>query len=125
MNLAPSPDLIELAARVQRPEDERDIRGLLTHYAFNANLGRSRAWVELFTDDGAIDLGETVHAMSGAAAPEGYSRRARFEGREELLLDFITALPHRRVEHRSQHHTAGGPLIMEVPVTTRSRKVTR
>jgi SnoaL-like domain len=103
-----------IAARVQRLEDERDIRALLTTYAFNADLGRSRAWVELFTDDGAIDLGETVHAMSGAAAPEGYPARPRFEGHEELLLDFITALPHRRVERRSQHHTAAGPLIIDV-----------
>ncbi|HEY2298687.1 MAG TPA: nuclear transport factor 2 family protein [Jatrophihabitans sp.] len=51
--------------------------------------------------------------MNGAAAPPGYSSRARFEGHDELLLDFITALPHRRVERRSQHHTADGPLVVE------------
>lgn len=103
-----------LARRVQLLEDERDIRRLLCEYAFSADLGRSRAWVELFTEDGAIDLGETVQAMSGAAAPENYPTRPRFVGHEQLLLDFITALPHRRVERRSQHHTAGGPLVIEV-----------
>jgi hypothetical protein len=60
------------------------------------------------------DLGETVHAMSGEAAPDGYPARPRFAGHEELLLDFITRRPHRRVERRSQHHTASGPLVVDV-----------
>jgi SnoaL-like domain len=114
LDMNPADAGVDLAARVRRLEDERDIRALLAHYAFNADLGRSRAWVELFTEDGAVDLGETVDAMSGAAAPHGYPARPRFVGHEELLLDFITALPHRRVERRSQHHTAGGPLVVEV-----------
>jgi hypothetical protein len=110
----PEVTMSDLATRVQRLEDERDIRALLTRYAFSADLGRSREWVELFTEDGTIDLGETVHAMSGAAPPDGYPARPRFVGHEELLLDFITALPHRRVERRSQHHTASGPLLVDV-----------
>jgi hypothetical protein len=114
LTLGMNPEDADLADRVRRLEDERNIRALLTEYAFNADLGRSRAWVELFTDDGAIDLGETVASMSGAAPPEGYPVRPRFVGHEELLIDFITALPHRRVERRSQHHTAAGPLIIEV-----------
>ena len=104
----------DLQARIRRLEDERELRDLLARYAFYADSGRSRRWVALFTEDGAIDLGDTVHAMSRSEAPAGYSRRARFEGHEELLLDFITALPHRRVEGRSAHHTTSGPLTFEL-----------
>jgi hypothetical protein len=103
-----------LEARLRRLEDESELRDLLARYAFYADTGRSREWVALFTEDGAIDLGDTVHAMSTSTAPTGYSRRARFEGHEQLLLDFITALPHRRVEHRSAHHTTSGPLRFDI-----------
>jgi hypothetical protein len=107
-------ELADLRRRLQLLEDERELRTLLATYAFCADTGRSREWVDLFTDDGAVDLGETVHAMSGGQAPVGYSRRARFQGHEELLLDFITALPHRRVENRSAHHTTSGPLTFDI-----------
>ena len=106
-------DLDDLARRLQVLEDERDLRALMTTYAFHADLGRSRAWVEQFTADGAVDLGDTVAAMTGGAPPPGYPTSPRFEGHERLLIDFITALPHRRVEGRSQHHTVG-PVVFDI-----------
>ncbi|WP_157749328.1 nuclear transport factor 2 family protein [Jatrophihabitans sp. GAS493] len=113
MDLGQEP-FAEIVARLKVLEDERDLRRLLAQYAFYADTGRSRDWVALFTADGAIDLGDTVHSMSGAAAPDGYPSRARFVGHEALLLDFITALPHRRVERRSAHHTTSGPITFDI-----------
>jgi hypothetical protein len=103
----------ELLQRVQVLEDERELRELMATYAFHADLGASRAWVELFTEDGAVDLGDTVSAMTGGAPPPGYPGSPRFQGSEQLLLDFITALPHRRIEGRSQHHTVG-PVVFRI-----------
>jgi SnoaL-like domain len=103
----------DLARRVQVLEDERELRALMATYAFHADLGSSRAWVELFTEDGAVDLGDTVTAMTGGSPPPGYPASPRFQGSEQLLLDFITALPHRRIEGRSQHHTVG-PLVFDI-----------
>lgn len=103
----------DLLRRVQVLEDERELRALMATYAFHADLGESRAWVELFTEDGAVDLGDTVTAMTGGPPPPGYPASPRFQGPEQLLLDFITALPHRRIEGRSQHHTVG-PLVFDI-----------
>lgn len=108
--------LAEVAAlreRVAILEDERELRTLLARYAFNADLGRSREWVALYTEDGAVDVGGMVASMA-AGAPAGYPAQPRFQGHEDLLLKFITALPHRRVEGRSQHHTSGGPLVFHL-----------
>ena len=103
----------ELLQRVQVLEDERELRQVMATYAFHADLGASRAWVDLFTEDGAVDLGDSVMAMTGGAPPPGYPVSPRFQGPEQLLLNFITALPHRRIEGRSQHHTVG-PVIFDI-----------
>ncbi|CAN5181562.1 hypothetical protein BH09ACT10_BH09ACT10_19530 [soil metagenome] len=68
------PESIE--ARVQLLEDELALRNLLARYAFNADMGRARAYADLYTEDGAIDLKD----MDGP----------RFEGRESIYSDFIT-----------------------------------
>jgi hypothetical protein len=65
--------IAELEARLQLVEDDRAIRQLLARYGFNADMGRSEAYVSLYTDDGAIDVSSTT----------------RWEGRDELM-DFIT-----------------------------------
>ena len=85
--------LEELEKRVQALEDERSLRELLARYAFNADLGRSEAYVALYAEDGAID---------GA--------HARHEGREELLR-FITGKGHKSIEGRCQHFNCGPDIL--------------
>jgi SnoaL-like domain len=48
--------LAALELRVQELEDERDIRELLSRYGFNADACRDEAYVNLYTDDGSMDL---------------------------------------------------------------------
>jgi len=91
----------ELERRLRLLEDERELRSLLSRHCFNADLGRSRAYAELYADDGAIDLGTM-------AADHRYRRNpVRFVGREQILFDFITGRTHRNIEGDSQHHTTG------------------
>jgi ketosteroid isomerase-like protein len=63
----------ELEARLQQVEEDRAIRELLARYGFNADRGRSEAYVSLYTEDGVIDTSDT----------------RRWEGHAELM-DFIT-----------------------------------
>ncbi len=46
----------KLEARVRELEDERAIRELLARYGFNADCKRNQAYVDLFTQDGAIGV---------------------------------------------------------------------
>jgi len=48
--------LAALEQRVQELEDERDIRELLSRYGFNADACRDEAYVDLYTDDGVMNL---------------------------------------------------------------------
>ncbi len=79
--------LAALDARVRRLEDQRKIREVLAAYGFNADLGRSDAWVDLWTDDGIYDLDAGAHS-----------------GRAQLQ-DLIAAPAnyHKSIENRSQH----------------------
>jgi hypothetical protein len=70
-------ELEDLRNRLRLLEDERELRSLLARYAFCADLGRSREWVSLYTEDGAVDLGDTVASMSGGQPPPGYPARPR------------------------------------------------
>jgi hypothetical protein len=63
-----------LEARVQELEDERAVRELLARYGFNADCLRDEAFVDLFTDDGVVDL------VVGAGA----TTVLRYEGKAEL-----------------------------------------
>jgi hypothetical protein len=48
--------LAELEARVQELEDEREIRELLSRYGYTADTCKDEAFVELYTEDGAMKL---------------------------------------------------------------------
>lgn len=99
-------DLDALEKRVKRLEDEAEIRRLLSMYAFTADLGRAREYVELYTPDGRIDLGE-----GRFGAPE--DGRKAFVGHEQIW-EFITAFPHVEQQGYCQHHALTGPLIMHI-----------
>jgi hypothetical protein len=96
----------ELERRLRVLEDERELRTLLARYSFNADLGRSREYTRLYTEDGAIDLGPQ---------PAGVHRStpARYEGHDDILFKFITGRAHRSIEGESQHHTTG-PLVFSI-----------
>ena len=73
--------------RLQVLEDQEKIRECLARYGFNADLGRSQAYVDNYTEDGVIDLGPTV----------------RYTGRRQLLEDFISGWGHKRLENKCLH----------------------
>ena len=81
-----------LEERVQQLEDERELRDLLARYSFNADLGRTKEYSELYTDDGAIDLRDMG--------------LERYEGKDSILKDFISAPAAADVAGRSFHHAA-------------------
>jgi hypothetical protein len=72
---------------------------VLARYSFTADFGRSDAWVGIFTEDGAYDLGPAI---------------GRFEG-AEALRGFILGPRHKRIEGHSQHWTTG-PLKVDIDV---------
>lgn len=94
-------DRAEMAERLTRLEDEREIRELLSRYAFTADLGRSQEYVDLYTEDGTIDLGA------------GRASEGAFVG-QKGLYSFITAAPHKCIEGHAQHHATCGPLIIHL-----------
>jgi hypothetical protein len=86
--------LAQLEARVQELEDERKIREVLSRYGFNADCHRDREYVELYTDDGVLDLSD-----GGMGKYDGI---VRFEGKAALYEFKTTARPaglHGQVMH--------------------------
>ncbi len=83
-----------LDARVRRLEDHERIREALAAYGFAADLGRTDAWVDLWTEDGIYDLDTGAH------------------GGRDQLQDLIAAPAnyHKSIENRSQH-IAVNPLV--------------
>jgi hypothetical protein len=92
--------LEELERRLQVLETERELRSVLARYSFTADLGQSQAWVDLFTEDGAYDLGPT-----GPTA-------GRFEGPDGLRR-VILGPGHKGIEGSCQHWTTG-PLVFDI-----------
>jgi hypothetical protein len=48
--------IAKLEARIEELEDERAIRELLARYGYNADCCRDEAYVDLYTEDGAIEV---------------------------------------------------------------------
>jgi hypothetical protein len=68
--------IAKLEARILELEDERAIRELLARYGYNADCCRDKEYIDLYTDDGAIDI-----SMWGGTI--------RWQGKQQLW-DFIT-----------------------------------
>lgn len=87
----------ELAARVQRLEDEREITRALTRYGFAVDIGDADATAALYTDDTVIDLGPTsqFHGTAGA---------------RQLVLDDR----HQAIVGRCAHTM--GPFVIDIDV---------
>jgi len=84
------PKLIE--ERLQRLEDQLALQDLLARYSFNADLGRTREYADLFTSDGELDLSEMGLGV--------------FRGRESIHDDFITQPAAAAAAGRTFHHQA-------------------
>jgi ketosteroid isomerase-like protein len=87
----------DLAARVQRLEDEREITRVLISYGFAVDMGDADLTAELYTDDTVIDLGPTSR-FTGAA------------GARQLVLDER----HQEILGRCAHTM--GPFVVDVDV---------
>jgi ketosteroid isomerase-like protein len=90
--------IAQLAARVQRLEDEREISRVLTRYGFAVDIGDADATAALYTDDTVIDLGPGS-TFSG------------IEGARQLVLDER----HQAIVGRCAHTM--GPFVTDVDVT--------
>ena len=86
--------IAELEGRLQLVEDDRAIRELFARYGFNADMGRSEAFVSLYTEDGGIDI----------------SIDRRWEGHAGLM-EFITSA--RGAVGRSMH-ALGNNLVTHI-----------
>lgn len=105
--------LAALEAKLTELEDDREIRQLLSRYGFNADLGRSEEWVDLWTDDGAFEVAiprawdagigdqETIDRQE--AASEGEDQVVRHAGREALHTFIHDPDSHKAIEGRSLH----------------------
>jgi ketosteroid isomerase-like protein len=91
------PTIEELAARVQRLEDEREITRVLTRYGFAVDVGDADATAALYTGDTLIDLGLTAQ-FTGT------------EGARQLVLDER----HQQIVGRCAHTM--GPFVVDIDV---------
>lgn len=89
--------LAELAARVQRLEDEREITRVLTQYGLAVDLGDADLCADLYTADTVIDLG-LASPFTGTA------------GARQLVLDER----HQQIVGRCAHTM--GPFVIDVAV---------
>ena len=85
----------DLAARLERVEDELEITRLLTRYGFAVDVGDADATADLYTEDTVIDLGPTSQFQGSAGA-------------RQLVLDER----HQAIVGRCAHTM--GPLVIEV-----------
>ncbi len=74
-----------LQNRVTELEDERDIREVLSRYGYNADMGRDQAYVDLYTDDGVVDLGLTGGMQL-------------WEGKDEIMRFITNPDGHKAIE---------------------------
>lgn len=101
----------ELSARVRELEDDRAIRDLLAQYGYTADNCQDEAFVELYTDDGAI----TVSANAKARAAFGSDEWVEWRDKEGIRR-FIT---HPRGHHRPElygrsMHLQGNNLVTDI-----------
>lgn len=77
-----------LEARLRLVEDKEKIREVLARYGYNADLGRSEEYVDVWTDDGLYDLGAVKYA-----------------GKDQIreMISSPTGVHKTQIENRSLH----------------------
>jgi hypothetical protein len=91
-----------LTARVTELEEERAIRELLARYGYNHDLERNEQAVNLFTEDGVIDLG-------------GGGALMRYEGRDKIREFVNNPQGHHNPEwHGKRMHLMGNNVVCHI-----------
>ena len=93
----------DLARRIQRLEDERQLLQLIDLHAMLSDAGPAEGFAALYAEDCIVDLGEIL--VPGKATV--------VEGRERLLEEIYFEPGHRAAEGRTQHFRSG-PQIIQV-----------
>lgn len=92
--------LEELSRRVQKLEDERELRLLLTWSGLVADLGHNENYVSLFAEDGEIDHDPAVTPQKTRG--------------HDAIRAYIDAGSHQTIVGRCQHHHLSGPMVFEI-----------
>ena len=101
-DIASSPSA-DLAARVRRLEDERQILQLIDLHGMLSDAGPAEGFAELYAEDCVVDLGRVLKPDVETIV----------EGRDRLLEDVYFEPGHRAAEGRTQH-LRSGPQIIQV-----------
>jgi hypothetical protein len=97
----------ELRLAVARLEAERDCAAVLARYGYYADHGRREEWINLFTEDGVMDL-MMYHGEDLQKADPAHMRHTRFVGHEHLR-ELINSPAHASIEGHSHHKMSGPP----------------
>lgn len=89
--------LAALETRLRELEDDRQIRELLSRYGYFADMGMDEAYLNLYTDDGAIEVGSVMRDG------KGYNGVVRFEGRDQLRKFITDPAAHKAIQGRCMH----------------------
>ncbi len=99
-----------LTARVQELEDDRAIRDVLARYGFTADSCDDEGFVDLYTDDGSINLNNRQ-----AAATMGKGDVVGWSGRDGIRRFITNPEGHHRPElYGKSMHLQGNNLVTEV-----------
>ena len=93
---------VDLAARLRRVEDEREIRRLMDLVWLLSDAGPTAALAELYTDDCVIDLGRLVRPDADTVVEGLETVRARYSA------------PGASAREGRSHHFAGGPVAIVI-----------
>src|SRR5437763_1678326 len=91
----------DLAARVQRLEDERQILQLIDLHGMLSDAGPAEGFAALYTEDCVVDLGTVLKPEVTTIV----------EGRDRLLEEVYLEPGHRAAEGRTQHFRSGPQII--------------
>ena len=91
----------DLAGRIARLEDERQILQLIDLHGMLSDAGPAEGFAELYAEDCRVDLGEVLKP----------GVQTIVEGRERLLEEIYLEPGHRAAEGRTQHFRSGPQII--------------
>lgn len=91
----------DLAARVQRLEDERQLLQLIDLHGMLSDAGPAEGFAELYAEDCIVDLGRVLKPDVETVV----------EGRDRLLEEVYFEPGHRAAEGRTQHFRSGPQII--------------
>lgn len=121
----PADDLRSLTERLQRLEDERDIRDLMVRYAESLDYGDNATWAACFTPDGQFDVrmrGEPMFAHTGTEAlanfASGHTHAPDVFHKHFLSVPSITFDGPGRASARTYftmlHERPAGPIVLVI-----------